>query len=134
MALFDYGTMIIFNFEGSTEAELLSTNKIHGLAVLERSTMQGELTIREALFLLIQQGYERIMERRRREGSWTKQLDGDGTTYFQLQAMNGSPSMLTYWREIAHGGQQMFQNMGDGSVRPQPPTSAYSAFSRRNAY
>lgn len=129
--------MVIFRLHGSNKQELSTTNKVEGFALdeSERRADREVLTMRQALFLLIQEGYERIMERRRREGVWNEQRDSNGRTCFQLQAMNGSPSMITYWRETVQGGQRMFQNTHDESAQTQPPTSAYnSSISPRNTY
>jgi hypothetical protein len=64
MALFDYGTMVIFKFR---DQNISTTDNIDGLVVSETLAIgSAQLTIRQALFVLIQEGYDRIMEERRR--------------------------------------------------------------------
>lgn len=131
MVLFDYGTMVIFRLPGSTKNEILATNAVEGFVVNEevRNGDESQLTMRQALFLIIQEGYERIMERRRREGVWNELRDENGRTCFRLGAIGGSPATTTYWREVVQGNQRGFQNMRDGSVQGNPPAGVYSGSS-----
>lgn len=90
MVLFDYSAMAVFRFRGSTERDLLSADHIEGFAIdeEEREGDEGILSTRQALFLIIQEGYERIMKRRRDMSTWREQHDGNygnGMACFQCK-------------------------------------------------